>query len=90
MMQDERDELQQRMTILGDLDIAAFLPWINRHAAKLGLRQTISHADNGRIELDLRGPEELIDMLEVGCLLGPIDVWVETIDRQPLETHRLA
>jgi hypothetical protein len=28
---------------------------------------------------------ELIDMMEVGCSLGPIDVWVETIDRAPVD-----
>lgn len=84
MTQDHRDDMQQRMTILGDLNIASFLPWIRRHAGKLGLSQTVSHADDGRIELDLGGPEDLIDMMEIGCLLGPIDVWVETIDREPL------
>ena len=26
---------------------------------------------------------ELIDMMEMGCSLGPIDVWVEAIDRTP-------
>lgn len=83
MVQDKTDEIQQRMTILGELDIAAFLPWIHRHAAKLGLSQTVAHADDARIELDLRGPEALIDMMEIGCLLGPIDVWVETIARAP-------
>lgn len=34
--------------------------------------------------MDLSGPEELIDMMEMGCSLGPIDVWVETIERRHL------
>ena len=75
---------RERMTILGELDAETFLPWIDRHAAKLGLSQAVAHAGPDRIDLDLLGAPELIDMLEVGCLLGPIDVWVETIDRSPL------
>jgi hypothetical protein len=36
------------------------------------------------IELEISGAPELIDMMEMGCSLGPIDVWVETIDRAPV------
>ncbi len=71
----------ERMTILGRLQTESFLPWINRHAAKLGLEQRVSHADRCRIELIVRGPVELIDAMEMGCSLGPIDVWVDDIQR---------
>lgn len=74
--------LRERMTILGDLDAETFVPWIRRHAAKLGLSEAIMHAGPDRIELDLAGAPELLDMMEVGCSLGPIDVWVETINRR--------
>lgn len=70
------------MTILGDLNAASFVPWIRRHANKLGLAQTFFHSDAARIELEVTGPVELIDMLEMGCSLGPIDVWVEEIQRR--------
>ena len=86
MMIQNSDDSVQRMTILGDLHIATFLPWIGRHADKLGLVRMVRHADQGRIDLELSGPEELIDMMEMGCLLGPIDVWVETIDRAPVRS----
>jgi len=36
--------------------------------------------------IEVAGPIELIDMMEVGCSLGPIDVWVETIFRTPIES----
>ena len=84
-MRTEQQILRERMTISGELEPKTFLPWIRRHAAKLGLSQAISHSGPDRIELELSGPEELIDMMEMGCSLGPIDVWVETIERQPLE-----
>ncbi|MBB4240566.1 hypothetical protein GGD54_001286 [Rhizobium tropici] len=70
------------MTILGDLNAASFVPWIQRHANKLGLSQRFFHSDADRIELEVTGPAELIDMLEMGCSLGPIDVWVDEIQRR--------
>lgn len=71
----------EQMIIEGRLEGGTFLPWIERHARKLGLVQTVRHADHARIALDLCGPAELIDAMEMGCLLGPIDVWVEGIAR---------
>ncbi|MDQ0559861.1 acylphosphatase [Rhizobium mesoamericanum] len=75
---------QETMTIIGELDAASFVPWIQRHAAKLGLSHAVSHASADRIELQIAGPPELIDMMEMGCSLGPIEVWVETILRRPI------
>lgn len=85
MTEQHQSHFRERMTILGDLDAAAFVPWIQRHAAKLGLSQAISHTSSVRIELEVAGPEELIDMMEMGCSLGPIDVWVETIERTAID-----
>ncbi|MET3523552.1 acylphosphatase [Mesorhizobium abyssinicae] len=78
---------RERMTILGDVEAASFVPWIERHASKLGLAQAICAAGPDRIELDIAGPAELIDMMEMGCSLGPIDVWVEAIRRAPIESE---
>ena len=81
-MQVPQSEFRERMTILGDLNTTSFIPWIQRYADKLGLSQTFFHSDAGRIELEVTGPSELIDMLEMGCSLGPIDVWVDRIQRR--------
>lgn len=78
----------ERMTIRGRLDPASFVPWIRRHAAKLGLAHNISQTGPDLIELEISGAPELIDMMEMGCSLGPIDVWVETIDRAPAAWKR--
>ncbi|RUM22112.1 acylphosphatase [Rhizobium vallis] len=80
-----QSELRERITILGDVNSASFVPWIRRHADKLGLSQDFFHADANRIELEVVGPVELIDMLEMGCSLGPIDVWVDEIQRRIVE-----
>ncbi|CAN7685187.1 acylphosphatase [Mesorhizobium sp. LjRoot246] len=87
MNEQDRRFTRERMTILGDVRAASFLPWIERHAAKLGLAQAIFIAGPDRIELDVAGPAELVDMMEMGCSLGPIDVWVEAIRRAPIENE---
>ena len=84
-MQSRQGEVRERMTILGDVDSTSFVPWIRRHADKLGLSQTFFHSGADRIELEVAGPVELIDMLEMGCSLGPIDVWVEEIQRRIMD-----
>lgn len=84
MTHQNQSHLVERMTIRGAVDAPSFVPWIRRHAAKLGLHQQICQADPDRIELQVAGPVELIDMLEMGCSLGPIDVWVEAITRTPV------
>lgn len=86
MAEPDQSHLRERMTILGDLDAPTFIPWIRRHAAKLGLRQAIAYTGSDRVELEVSGPVELIDMMEMGCSLGPIDVWVETIRRTPADS----
>jgi acylphosphatase len=85
-MQAPQGEFREHMTILGNLNVASFVPWIQRHAKKLGLTQTFFHSDADRIELEVSGPAELIDMLEMGCSLGPIDVWVEEIQRKVMDS----
>ncbi|WP_064713073.1 hypothetical protein [Rhizobium bangladeshense] len=82
MTRSRQSELHERITIIGDVKSASFVPWIRRHADKLGLSQSFLHAGAERIELEVAGPVELIDMLEMGCSLGPIDVWVDEIQRR--------
>jgi hypothetical protein len=33
------------------------------------------------VEVEADGLEEMLDALEVGCLLGPAEVWVERVSR---------
>lgn len=75
----------ERFTIEGDLEAESFLPWIVRHMQRLGLRGVPVRRANGQVEITLSGPAELIDAMELGVSLGPIDVWVEAIARQRLE-----
>jgi hypothetical protein len=76
----------ERMTFLGEFGAGSFVPWIRRHADKLELRLVVSFCGSDRIEIDVAGPADLIDMLEIGGSLGPVDIWVETIRRAPIES----
>ncbi len=75
----------ERFIIEGDLEAECFLPWIVRHMARLGLRGVPLRRADGQVEITLSGPDDLIDAMELGVSLGPIDVWVETIARRRLE-----
>lgn len=75
----------ERFTIEGDLEAESFLPWIVRHMQRLGLRGVPVRRADGQVEITLEGPADLIDAMELGVSLGPIDVWVEAIARQRLE-----
>ena len=75
----------ERFTIEGDLEAESFLPWIVRHMHRLGLRGGVMRRGDGHVEVTLSGPDDLIDAMELGVSLGPIDVWVEAITRQRLE-----
>ncbi|AGT10290.1 acylphosphatase [Paracoccus aminophilus] len=74
----------ERFFILGEVQSEQFPPWIQRHADRLGLRCRIDRQDADKIELVLAGPEELLDAMEMACLLGPIQVWVDEIERRRL------
>ncbi|WP_426240883.1 acylphosphatase [Pararhizobium sp. DWP1-1-3] len=76
--------VREQVVIIGDLQASSFIPWIRRHAAKLGISQSITHVSAERIELEVEGAQELLDMMEMGCSLGPIDVWVEAIERREI------
>lgn len=81
-MRAEPTQLQYQVLVIhGQLAGASFIPWIERHSHRLGLWSRHTHVGPDRIELEVQGPPELIDALEVGCLLGPMEVWVDSIDR---------
>ena len=77
----------ERLTIRGSVGTASFEPWVMGHAARLGLLCEIRHADARQVEVDITGPVNMIDAMEMGCLLGPIDVWVDSIERAPAPVH---
>ncbi len=86
----ERDQVygREKLTILGEVDAASFIPWISRHCAKLGIRQSVAFSGPDRVEIEIAGPLALRDALEAGCSLGPCDVWVDKILRQEMDEDK--
>lgn len=78
----------ERFIIRGELGAATFLPWVRRHMGKLGLDGTIDQVWPAQVVLRVEGPAELIDALEMGVSLGPIEAWVATIDRIAVNSAR--
>lgn len=73
----------------GDLAAATLAPWVERHARRLGLSARIRQKGTEVLTLEVAGPPELLDAMEMGCLLGPIEAWVEMIWREPLVSQPL-
>ena len=67
--------------ILGDVGAVQFRGWIMHHAGKLGLNGGILTQSADCLEMRFSGPPELLDAMEVGCSLGPREVWVDRIER---------
>lgn len=74
----------EKFVIIGDVGAPSFVPWIKRHAGKLGLTDVVCQTSDMRVEFEACGPVEMMDAMVVGCLLGPIDVWVEEIQRSSM------
>lgn len=76
--------LSERFGILGRVGARSFGPWILRHAGRLGLGVRLGPQNDQRLTLEVCGPPDLIDALELGCSLGPIEVWVDRIERESI------
>ncbi|MEH6728897.1 MAG: acylphosphatase [Hyphomicrobiales bacterium] len=88
MIRDTQPLMMNRQTELfrfsGDVSDPGFLDWICHRANQLGLSGWVREDVSGNcIEALASGPEELLDAMELGCSLGPITVWVETVERFP-------
>lgn len=79
---------RERFTIRGDVASPRFPPWIERHARRLGLRLASTEVRGGAVEIVVAGEPDLLDALEVGCSLGPIEVSVDLIERESLSAAR--
>jgi acylphosphatase len=71
----------EHLSIFGNVGAPAFAVWIARHAARLGLQGSVLSQENGRVDLIMRGPPDLLDAMALGCSLGPQEVLVDRIER---------
>ncbi|RJE79134.1 acylphosphatase [Paracoccus sp. JM45] len=73
----------ERFIISGQLGNTLDL-WIRAHARRIGVCVDIGAFDQAVLEMGVVGPSEMRDAMEMGCLLGPIDAWIENIQREAL------
>ena len=81
------DHVSELFVINGDVDQPGFPSWIDRHACRLGLESRLLQHSSDRIEVAVSGPPDLVDAMELGCSLGPIEVWVESIERESWQSN---
>ncbi|MEM6636775.1 MAG: acylphosphatase [Pseudomonadota bacterium] len=70
------------LRISGDLASRSAEHWICHRACLLSLEGWVRRENDNLITVVLKGPEPLIDAMEVACSLGPGDVLVDAISRQ--------
>lgn len=66
---------------LGRFVAASFVEFMRHRAARLALDAGFGHVGSDRIEVRVAGAEDLIDMFEMACSLGPIDCLVLDVYR---------
>ncbi|MBD9528614.1 MULTISPECIES: acylphosphatase [Paracoccus] len=72
----------ERFLIEGELSAPGFQRWLQGHARRIGISAQIGRADADAVLVTVDGPPALLDAMEMACLLGPIDVWVESVTRE--------
>jgi len=68
---------------LGRFEPESFAEFVRHRATRLALEAELRTLRAERIEVDVTGEEDLIDMFEMACSLGPIDCIVLDIQRRP-------
>ncbi len=72
---------RERFRLRGRVLDENFAPWISRHGSRLGLVCTDPQRVGDGVEFEATGEPDLLDAMELGCSLGPIEVDVRTVDR---------
>ncbi|MCX5497408.1 hypothetical protein OSH11_22105 [Kaistia dalseonensis] len=70
------------MVFLGRFVPESFAEFMRHRAARLSLEASFGTIGPERIEVEVGGDEDLIDMFEMACSLGPIDCLVLDIYRE--------
>lgn len=64
------------MVFLGDFNPQSFAEFMRHRAARLSVRAEPRRLEVTRIEVEVDGEADLVDMFEMACSLGPIDCLV--------------
>lgn len=75
--------------LTGQLAARGFVDWVCHRARLLDLNGWVRPDGAEAMTIVVTGPEVLVDAMEMACSLGPMDVWVERIDRHVRELEHL-
>ena len=75
--------------LTGQLAAHGFVDWVCHRARLLDLNGWVKPNGSEAMTIVVTGPEPLVDAMEMACSLGPMDVWVERIDRQARDLETL-
>jgi acylphosphatase len=68
-----------RLIIVGKVEDVGFEEFAALYALRLSLAGRFTQLGGGRLEIELCGPRELIEMFETACWLGPREARVDTV-----------
>lgn len=72
------------LVLRGELAADDLTDWVCHRARLLDLAGWLTRPGPTEARIVVTGPGPLIDAMEVACLLGPSDVWVETVDTRQI------
>jgi hypothetical protein len=75
-------KLAATMVFLGQFVPESFTEFMRHRAARLSVEAEFGRISRDRIEVAVQGDEDLVDMFEMACSLGPIDCLVLDIYRE--------
>lgn len=64
----------------------SFAEFMRHRAARLSIVARPRRLEGGRVEVEVEGDGDLVDMFEMACSLGPIDCLVLDVERVGAET----
>ena len=69
------------MVFLGRFEPESFAEFVRHRAARLSIGMRLGVVGRERVEVAVQGADDLVDMFEMACSLGPIDCLVLDIYR---------
>ena len=80
-MRDENQSMSVRIAFRGRNLGSGFAAFATERMARLSLDGRVTEVRPDRVTIEARGHPVLVDMLEIGCSVGPLDSVVREIER---------
>ena len=75
------------LCIEGAVGVDSYLDWIVERAKRLSLRGDVRQVSAHRVDVNVCGPEPLVDAMELAVSLGPAEILVDRIERKFLHAR---